>query len=69
MFGGISLGGIAGGLLGFLGQQQTNQKNWDIADAANRSSAEQAARQMDFQERMRETQYQTAAEDRDWETY
>ena len=63
MFGGISLGGIAGGLLGFLGQQQTNQKNWDIADAANRSSAEQAARQMDFQERMRETQYQTAVED------
>ena len=48
MFGGISLGGIAGGLLGFLGQQQTNQKNWDIADAANRSSAEQAARQMDL---------------------
>jgi len=62
MFGG-SLGGIAGGLLGFLGQQQTNQKNWDIAQAANVASAEQAGRQMDFQERMRATQYQTAVED------
>lgn len=57
------LGGLAGGALGFLGQQQTNQKNWDIADAANRASAEQAARQMDFQERMRSTQYQVAVED------
>jgi hypothetical protein len=63
MFGGLSLGGLAGGLLGFVGQQQTNQKNWDIAQAANASSAEQARAQMDFQERMRETQYQTAVED------
>jgi hypothetical protein len=63
MFGGLSLGGLTGGLLGFVGQQQTNQKNWDIAQAANQSSAEQAQRQMDFQERMRETQYQTAVED------
>jgi hypothetical protein len=57
------LGGLIGGALGFLGQQQTNQKNWDIADAANRSSAEQAANQMSFQERMRDTQYQTAVKD------
>ncbi len=57
------LGGLAGGALGFLGQQQTNQKNWDIADAANRASAEQAANQMNFQERMRSTQYQVAVED------
>lgn len=63
MLGGLSLGGLAGGLLGFIGQQQTNQKNWDIAQAANASSAEQARFQMDFQERMRETQYQTAIED------
>jgi len=49
--------------LSFIGQQQTNQKNWDIANAANAASAEQAARQMDFQERMRSTQYQTAVED------
>jgi hypothetical protein len=57
------IGGLIGGALGFIGQQQTNQKNWDIAQAANQASAEQAARQMDFQERMRKTQYQTAVED------
>ena len=63
MLGGLSLGGAIGGVLGFMGQQQTNQKNWDIAQAANAASAEQARAQMDFQERMRETQYQTAVED------
>ena len=57
------MGGAVGGILGFIGQQQTNQKNWDIASAANQASAEQAQRQMDFQERMRSTQYQTAIED------
>jgi len=60
---GFDIGGLTGGILGFIGQQQTNQKNWDIADAANRNSAEQAAKQMDFQERMRDTQYQTAVKD------
>jgi hypothetical protein len=60
---GFDIGGLTGGLLGFIGQQQTNQKNWDIANAANESSAAQAQRQMDFQERMRQTQYQTAVED------
>ena len=59
----MDLGGSIGGILGFLGQQQTNQKNWDIAQAANQASAEQAQRQMDFQERMRESQYQTAVRD------
>ena len=63
MFGGLSLGGAIGSVLGFLGQQQTNQKNWDISQAANAASAQQAQAQMDFQERMRETQYQTAVED------
>jgi len=63
MFGGINLGGAIGSVLGFLGQQQTNQKQWDISQAANEASAEQAAKQMDFQERMRETQYQTAVKD------
>jgi hypothetical protein len=57
------LGGLGGGIAGFIGQQQTNQKNWDIAQAANQASAEQARAQMLFQERMRETQYQTAVED------
>jgi len=59
----MNIGGMLGGMLGFVGQQQTNQKNWDIAQAANAASAEQAAKQMDFQERMRSTQYQTAVED------
>ena len=63
MFGGINLGGAVGSVLGFIGQQQTNQKQWDMAQAANQSSAEQAQKQMDFQERMRETQYQTAVKD------
>jgi len=57
------IGGLIGGALGFIGQQQTNQKNWDIANAANAASAQQAANQMQFQERMRDTQYQTAVED------
>ena len=59
---GSVLGAVGAGL-GFIGQQQTNQKNWDIAQAANAASAEQAAAQMAFQERMRKTQYQTAVED------
>jgi len=61
MFDGI--GGAIGGVLGFIGQQQTNQKSWDIAQASNQASAEQAREQMAFQERMRNTQYQTAVED------
>jgi len=60
---GSAISGIAGSALGFIGQQQTNQKSWDIAQSANAASAEQAQKQMDFQERMRETQYQTAMED------
>ena len=63
MFGALNLGGAIGSVLGFVGQQQTNQKQWDMAQAANQASAEQAAKQMDFQERMRETQYQTAVND------
>jgi len=60
---GAALGGLAGGILGFLGQQQTNQKSWDIAQSNNAASAEQAQKQMDFQERMRDTQYQTTVQD------
>jgi len=59
----MSWGQAIGGVLGFLGQQQTNQKSWDLAQASNAASAEQASKQMDFQERMRETQYQTAVKD------
>jgi len=59
----MDIGGITGGLLGFIGQERANKANWDIADAANRASAQQAEAQMAFQERMRQTQYQTAIED------
>jgi hypothetical protein len=74
MFKDINPLGAIGGVLGFVGQQQTNQKNWDIAQASNAASAEQAAQQMDFQadqakkqmefqERTRADQYQTAVQD------
>jgi hypothetical protein len=55
--------GLVGAGLGFLGGERTNAANRDIASAANAASAEQAARQMEFQERMRSSQYQTAVED------
>ena len=62
-FSGTNIASGIGAALGFIGQQQTNQKQWDMAQAANAASAEQAQKQMDFQERMRETQYQTAIKD------
>ena len=65
MFSGFNLdiGKAIGGVLGFAGQQNTNQASIGIANAANAASAEQAANQMAFQERMRDTQYQTAVKD------
>jgi hypothetical protein len=53
--------GVIGAGLNFLGGTQQNQSAWDISQAANASSAEQAANQMAFQERMRSTQYQGGA--------
>jgi hypothetical protein len=55
--------GLIGAGLGFLGSEQTNASNRGIANAANAASAQQAAQQMEFQERMRDTQYQTAVKD------
>jgi hypothetical protein len=55
--------GLVGAGLGFLGGERANAANRDIAAAANAASAEQAANQMSFQERMRATQYQVATED------
>lgn len=57
------LGDIISAAASFIGGQQTNQKSWDIAQSAQAASAEQAQKQMDFQERMRATQYQTSVED------
>ena len=50
-FGDIA-GGLVGGVLGLVGQNQTNQKNWDIAQANNEWSAQQYA-----------TRYQTTVKD------
>lgn len=60
---GAAATGALGGVLGFIGQQQTNQANRDIAASANDSSAAQARAQMEFQERLRANQYQVAVED------
>jgi len=49
-FGG--LGGVVSGIMGFLGSEDTNAAN-----------AQQAAKQMDFQERMSNTSYQRAVAD------
>jgi hypothetical protein len=57
------LGNIISSALNFIGGQQANQKAWDISQSAQAASASQAQAQMDFQERMRNTQYQTAVED------
>jgi len=46
-----------------LGGMQANQGNIAQSNAANAFSASQSKAQMDFQERMRATQYQTAVED------
>lgn len=51
--------GLASGVQKLLGNEFAS----DEATAARDWSAQQAARQMDFQERMRATQYQTAVED------
>lgn len=68
------VGGIAGPILGYIGQRQTNDANKDIAHDTNVMSMEEAARnrefqqtsareQMAFQERMSNTQMQRGAAD------
>ena len=52
--------GAAGSL---FGQSSANQANKDLADQANAFNAAQSKVQMEFQERMRSTQYQTAVKD------
>lgn len=58
-----SAGNIASSALGYYGQQSTNQANIDIAQQSSAASAEQAQKQMDFQERMSNTSYQRGVKD------
>lgn len=57
------MGDLLGGVLGFLGTQETNQSNRDIAQMNSAFNATQAQGQMDFQERMSNTAYQRAVKD------
>jgi len=50
-------------VLGFLGQQDTNETNQAIANSANAASAEQAAMNRDFQERLSNSAYQRQVAD------
>lgn len=52
-----------GEILGFLGQQDTNQTNQEIANSANAASAQQAQMNRDFQERLSNTAYQRQVTD------
>jgi len=54
---------IIGGGATLLGGMMTNKAQAEQAAGAQSFSAEQAEKQMDFQERMRETQYQTIVKD------
>lgn len=65
MFDGIAgaIGGLASSALSFVGQNQTNQKSWDIAQSTNAASAEQAQAQRDWQTEMSNTAYQRQVKD------
>lgn len=62
MFDGIA-GAALGGVTSLVGGILTNNAQKDIAQNAMNFSAQQSQAQMDFQERMRSTQYQTAVDD------
>lgn len=56
-------GAAATGILGFIGQRETNRTNQRIANNANTFNAQQAQIDRDFQERMSSTAYQRAMKD------
>jgi hypothetical protein len=62
LFSGIA-SAVVGGLSSLAGGLLTNKASADQAQNAMNFSAQQTREQMDFQERMRETQYQTAVKD------
>lgn len=51
------IGGIVGGILGYAGQRDANDKNVDMAHNANVMSQANAREQMAFQERMSNTSH------------
>ena len=58
-----ALGGIAGGVLGFLAADETNRSNRQLAQYQNEQSAAEAQRNRDWQERMSNTAYQRSVKD------
>lgn len=61
---GISaIGSLAGGMISSAGAQDRNNQSWQQMQMAQNFSAAQAQRQMDFQERMSNTQYQRGMAD------
>lgn len=61
---GISaIGGLAGGMISSAGSAAANQQSWQQMQAQQAFSADQARRQMEFQERMSNTQYQRGMAD------
>jgi hypothetical protein len=56
-------GSIAGGLIGKSGASSANEANLEIAKMNNAFNAEQAQKQMDFQERMSNTSHQREVAD------
>jgi len=57
------IGGLTGGLLGFVGSNMTNQKNWDIAQSANQSAQQIADANNSFNAQQYATRYQTTVKD------
>ena len=55
--------GLVTGGLSMLGGTQANNASWDRQMASQNFNAQQTQAQMDFQERMRKTQYQTSVQD------
>jgi len=62
MFDGIG-SALTGGVLGYLAADETNRSNRQLAQYQNEQSAAEAARNREFQERMRNTSYQAAVKD------
>lgn len=55
--------GLVSGGLSMVGGMNANQAAWDRQMASQQFNASQSQAQMDFQERMRKTQYQTSVQD------